>query len=148
MEEGGGNADSLPYADATVTPTATYLRGDADGEVEEPPLNHSNRDSGIQDGEFTEVNNETNLSTYNKRPSDLGLHVMEPDPVTEVTQNLARRDSLISRRSVISAASLLIDPKDELCGWGPFNPGFCQRFRNPRWVLVWLSLAGVCQVRL
>ena len=113
-----------------------------DGDVVEDPHNpHSNRDSGIQDGEFTEAN----ATTYNKRPTELAV---PKDPVAEVAQNWSRRDSLISRKSVITNASFIIDPKDELCGWGPISPSFCQKFRNPRWVLVWLSLAGVCQVCL
>lgn len=114
------------------------LRGDADGR-EDPRLPYSNRDSGIQDGEFAE----TNATTYNKRPGNLAL---TSDPVAEVAQNWSRRDSLLSRKSVVTNASVVIDPKDELCGWGPLSPKFLERFRNPRWVLVWLSLAGVCQV--
>ena len=39
-----------------------------------------------------------------------------------------------------------IKPEDEVCGWGPLKPGLCQRFRNPKWVLVCLCMAGVCQV--
>lgn len=39
-------------------------------------------------------------------------------------------------------------PEDDggSCGWGPFKPGCCQRFRNPKWVLFWLCWAGAIQV--
>ncbi|XP_071114005.1 solute carrier organic anion transporter family member 4A1-like [Haliotis cracherodii] len=38
-------------------------------------------------------------------------------------------------------------PEDDggSCGWGPFKPGCCQRFRNPKWVLFWLCWAGAIQ---
>ena len=39
------------------------------------------------------------------------------------------------------------DGDEESCGWGPFKPGFCQRFRDPKWVLFWLCWAGAIQVR-
>ena len=38
------------------------------------------------------------------------------------------------------------DNADEMCGWGPFKPGFCQRFRDPKWVLFWMCWAGAIQV--
>ena len=38
------------------------------------------------------------------------------------------------------------EPDEESCGWGPFKPGFCQRFRDPKWVLFWLCWAGAIQV--
>ncbi|XP_059174792.1 solute carrier organic anion transporter family member 4A1-like [Physella acuta] len=31
------------------------------------------------------------------------------------------------------------------CGWGRFRIGFCQKFRDPRWFLVVLTLCGACQ---
>ncbi|KAK3594365.1 hypothetical protein CHS0354_014072 [Potamilus streckersoni] len=31
------------------------------------------------------------------------------------------------------------------CGWGPFKPSICQRFRDPKWVLFWLCWAGAIQ---
>lgn len=37
------------------------------------------------------------------------------------------------------------DSDEESCGWGPFKPGFCQRFRDPKWVLFWLCWAGAIQ---
>lgn len=37
-------------------------------------------------------------------------------------------------------------PEEEICGWGPFKPRLCQRFRDPKWVLFWLSWAGAIQV--
>ncbi|KAJ8321940.1 hypothetical protein KUTeg_000411 [Tegillarca granosa] len=33
----------------------------------------------------------------------------------------------------------------ETCGWGPLKPTWCQRFRNPPCVLVWLCFAGAIQ---
>lgn len=68
----------------------------------------------------------------------------ELNPIEDVVQMHIRRNSIISQRS--EAPSLAVDPNDELCGWGPFSPHFCQQFRKPKWVLLWLSLAGVCQV--
>lgn len=38
------------------------------------------------------------------------------------------------------------DSKDQTCGWGPFSPGICQRFRTAGWVCFWLSWAGAIQV--
>ena len=37
--------------------------------------------------------------------------------------------------------------KDQSCGWGPFSPRICQRFRDPKWMCFWLSWAGAIQVR-
>ena len=37
--------------------------------------------------------------------------------------------------------------EEETCGWGPFRPALCQRFRDPKWVLFWLCWAGAIQVR-
>ena len=34
----------------------------------------------------------------------------------------------------------------EKCGWGSIQPQICQRFRHPKWVLFWLSMAGAVQV--
>lgn len=99
---------------------------------------NSNRDSGIQDGEFVEPQAHVE---YPKQQTE------NPGPVEECGDDLSRRCSIISRHSAHTVASIPIDPRDELCGWGPFSPSVCQRFRNPKWVLVWLSLAGVCQVQ-
>lgn len=38
--------------------------------------------------------------------------------------------------------------EDHSCGWGPFSPKLCQRFRDPRWMCFWLSWAGAIQVRI
>lgn len=76
--------------------------------------------------------------------TELTKYAEGADPMEDVVYHNLRRGSIASRCS--EAPSLLIDPKDELCGWGPFSPNICQQFRNPKWVLVWLSLAGVCQV--
>lgn len=38
------------------------------------------------------------------------------------------------------------DIKDQTCGWGPFSPGICQRFRTAGWMCFWLSWAGAIQV--
>ncbi|XP_041360902.1 solute carrier organic anion transporter family member 4A1-like isoform X2 [Gigantopelta aegis] len=35
--------------------------------------------------------------------------------------------------------------KEEACGWGPFTPRTCQRFRNPICVLFWLCWASAIQ---
>lgn len=91
------------------------------------------RDSGIHaDNELTVPT----LLDYGK-PADI-------NPIEDVVQHHIRRSSIISRIS--ETPSFAVNPKDELCGWGPFSPTFCQEFRKPKWVLVWLSLAGVCQV--
>ncbi|CAL1532840.1 unnamed protein product [Lymnaea stagnalis] len=37
------------------------------------------------------------------------------------------------------------DDGDGPCGWGRLQVGFCQRFRDPRWFLVVLTLCGACQ---
>jgi len=39
-------------------------------------------------------------------------------------------------------------PGDNQCGWGPFSPAFCARFRRPHWFLFWLCWAGAVQVGL
>lgn len=36
--------------------------------------------------------------------------------------------------------------EDQNCGWGPFSPRICQRFRNPKWICFWLCWAGAIQV--
>ncbi|XP_067934686.1 solute carrier organic anion transporter family member 4A1-like [Watersipora subatra] len=97
----------------------------------------SNRDSGIQDGESTEPQAHVE---YGKC-----FHSDKDDVVLDLAQAWPRRGSGISANSMRTSSTMEIDPKDEVCGWGPFSPKLCQRFRNPRWVLVWLSLAGVCQ---
>jgi len=110
---------------------------------------NSNTDSGIQDEEFLEQQ-----STLDKDKNvDVAIVSLPPlakvplvDPLEEVAQELSRRGSVASARSVLTVNDVEIDPADELCGWGPFSPAFCQGFRNPKWVLVWLSLAGMCQV--
>lgn len=97
---------------------------------------NSNRDSGIQDGEFTEQQ----LRLPEKKVDD--ANGVKGSPWTWPN----KRSSVDSEQSVKTNDSEAFDPKDELCGWGPFSPQMCQRFRNPRWVLVFLSMAGVCQV--
>ena len=39
-------------------------------------------------------------------------------------------------------------PEEEICGWGPFSPALCQKFRDPKWVLFWLCWAGAIQVSI
>ena len=34
------------------------------------------------------------------------------------------------------------------CGWGPFSFLWCQRFRDPKWFVLVLTLCGACQVSL
>jgi len=76
----------------------------------------------------------------------LDTSVENPPVIEEELETLdhnARRASFMtsSQRTLAS-----IKPEDEVCGWGPLKPGLCQRFRNPKWVLVCLCMAGVCQV--
>ncbi|XP_052791203.1 solute carrier organic anion transporter family member 4A1-like [Mya arenaria] len=35
--------------------------------------------------------------------------------------------------------------KEHRCGWGPFSPRMCQRFRDPKWICFWLCWAGAIQ---
>ncbi|KAH3747199.1 solute carrier organic anion transporter family member 4A1-like isoform X1 [Dreissena polymorpha] len=37
------------------------------------------------------------------------------------------------------------DSGETRCGWGPFSPAMCQRFRNPKWICFWLCWAGALQ---
>ncbi|XP_033727222.1 solute carrier organic anion transporter family member 4A1-like [Pecten maximus] len=37
------------------------------------------------------------------------------------------------------------EEETEPCGWGPFTPAMCQRFRTPHWMLFWLCWAGGIQ---
>lgn len=99
-------------------------------------ISNSNRDSGIQDGECLELPPINEIQKTRRTA----------DPVEDVADAWSRRGSVVGNYSVQTTDSMETDPNDELCGWGPFSPKFCQRFRNPKWVLVWLSMAGVCQV--
>lgn len=38
------------------------------------------------------------------------------------------------------------EKEDERCGWGPFRPQFCQRFRNAKVVLLFLCILATIQV--
>ena len=40
----------------------------------------------------------------------------------------------------------VVDPDDLPCGWGPFRPAFCQKFRDPKVVLILLCCVSAIQV--
>ena len=143
MEYFVSEMSDLPHHSHQSPERERFLNGDG-AEIQHNQANnldnyHSNRDSGIQDSDSTEP--PANLEEKKQ------LQVVR-DPIEDVAENWSRRASLISAQPPPGDPTLEINPADELCGWGPFSPQMCQRFRNPRWVLVWLSLAGVCQVSL
>lgn len=121
----------------SITEGSPFLGDGCEGETGgERNVTSDDRDSGIQhDGEFLD-----HTSTgVNKQG-----YVHTADDVDDIVQQWSRRSSIVSRSSVAVEPT---DPSDERCGWGPLSPQCCHQFRNPKWVVLWLSLAGVCQVR-
>ena len=70
----------------------------------------------------------------------------EDGVVTELPKNGGPH--VVTKTFVKGPVSEEVDgiPEEETCGWGPFSPSLCQRFRNPKWVLFWLCWAGAIQV--
>ncbi len=69
------------------------------------------------------------------------------DYETAIPVKVTRAEPVVKVSKVSNLTSLdLEDPDSEPCGWGRFRPSCCQRFRDPRIVLVCLCLAGCVQV--
>jgi len=85
--------------------------------------------------------NETNLEYGEVADENVkGLYVENPA--------LAVRDSASSTDPTSSELTSEMDSElddGEACSWGPFKPAFCQKFRNPKMVLLCLCCAGLIQ---
>ncbi|KAK7485686.1 hypothetical protein BaRGS_00023135 [Batillaria attramentaria] len=66
-------------------------------------------------------------------------------PITTNMAELEKNGELPQEGSDTETESGADNHEKTRCGWGPFSPDCCQRFRRPGWFLFWLSWGGAMQ---